>query len=445
MFLGQTRFCWSVAVIGLAFAVQAENAHRITPLANDSVVVCRSPAPQTTYCYTPGICRLPDGRLVVTCDWGGPDAERSARPTGHVYLSDDGGRTWRERTGFPFMHARPFLAGGRLYILGHNGRLRIARSDDGGETWGTSAWLSESVEGTWHQSACNVWYTRGNVYLVMERSVPDPLGRSNGWGVNRLAPVLMRADETADLTKRVSWTFAQSFCFTDIFDGNRNPHFPYVGIPWYKAFTEYPGGRPNDAPRGHPVGWLETNVVQLQDPDQEWYDPLGRTFHLFMRANTSGAGYAALAKVVEQPDGSMQTLLEEAPSGVKTLFVPMPGGQMRFHVLWDDETRLFWLLSTQARDTMRRHDRLPKDRYGLPYNERQRLQLSFSRNMMDWCFAGLVAQGETTIESRHYAAMAIDGDDLCVVSRSGDRDAKSPHDTDLITFHRISDFRSLVY
>lgn len=49
--------------------------------------------------------------------------------------------------------------------------MRIARSDDGGETWGTSAWLSESVEGTWHQSACNVWYTRGNVYLVMEMAI----------------------------------------------------------------------------------------------------------------------------------------------------------------------------------------------------------------------------------------------------------------------------------
>ena len=428
-----------------ALAARAANPHRITPLADAGVVVSRSPRPQTTYCYTPGICRLASGRLVVTCDWGGPDVEKSGEPHGHVYLSDDGGRTWRESRGFPFWHARPFEAGGRLYVLGHAGRLRVVCSDDGGETWGEPVWLSEASEGTWHQSACNVWRTRGNVYLVMEREVPDPLGRSNGWGVNRLAPVLMRAREADDLTRRASWTLAQSFCFTDVFDGNRNPQFPYVGIPWYKSFTEYPGGRPAGAARGHPVGWLETNVVQLQDPDQEWFDPSGRTFHLFMRANTSGSGYAALAKVVERADGSMRTELERAPSGVPVLFVPMPGGQMRFHVLWDGRTRLYWLLSTQARDTMRRHDRLPKDRYGLPYNERQRLQLSFSRNMMDWCFAGLVAQGATTIESRHYAAMAVDGDDLCIVSRSGDAAAKSPHDTDLITFHRVRDFRSLVY
>ena len=38
-------------------------------------------------------------------------------------------------------------------------------------------------------------------------------------------------------------------------------------------------------------------------------------------------------------------------------------------------------------------DRLPEDRYNLPNNERRRLQLHFSKNMIDWCFAGLVAVG----------------------------------------------------
>ncbi len=118
---------------------------------------------------------------------------------------------------------------------------------------------------------------------------------------------------------------------------------------------------------------------------------------------------------------------------------------MRFHVLWDDKTRLYWLLSTQATDTMCRHDRLPKGRYSLPYNERQRLQLSFSRNMVDWCFAGLVATGKSVLESRHYAAMAIDGEDLVLVSRSGDEQAHNPHNTNLVTFHRVHDFRSLAY
>ena len=71
--------------------------------------------------------------------------------------------------------------------------------------------------------------------------------------------------------------------------------------------------------------------------------------------------------------------------------------------------------------------------------------LHYSTNCIDWCFAGLVCQGRTDVESRHYASMAIDGDDLLVLSRSGDADAKNPHDGNLITLHRVRAFRELVY
>ena len=141
----------------------------------------------------------------------------------------------------------------------------------------------------------------------------------------------------------------------------------------------------------------------------------------------------------------METMLEKAPSGKRILLVPMPGGQMKFHVLYDDKTKLYWLLSTQATDSMIRTDRLPPDRYNLPSDERRRLQLHFSKNMIDWCFAGLVAVGPAEHASRHYASMVIDDDDLLVLSRSGDERARSAHDGNLITFHRIRDFRELVY
>jgi hypothetical protein len=94
---------------------------------------------------------------------------------------------------------------------------------------------------------------------------------------------------------------------------------------------------------------------------------------------------------------------------------------------------------------MIRPDRMPPDRYNLPNNERRRLQLHFSKNMIDWCFAGLVAAGPVEKASRHYAAMTVDGDDLLILSRSGDERAQTPHDGNLITFHRVRDFRALVY
>ena len=118
---------------------------------------------------------------------------------------------------------------------------------------------------------------------------------------------------------------------------------------------------------------------------------------------------------------------------------------MRFHVLYDKQDKLFWLLSTLAWDSMTHIDRLPSDRYNLPNNERQVLALYFSKNMVDWRMAGVVAQGNSTTESRHYASIIFDDEDLLVLSRSGDERAKTAHDVNLITFHRVKNFRDLVY
>ena len=164
-----------------------------------------------------------------------------------------------------------------------------------------------------------------------------------------------------------------------------------------------------------------------------------------MRAHTAGTGYCAIAKVTELEDGSMETSLITAPSGRKWVFLPMPGGQMRFHLLYDPVTKLYWLLSTQATDSMTRIERLSSERYNIPCDERQRMQLSFSKNCVDWCFAGIVAAGDSEKQSRHYASMAIDGEDLVLVSRSGDAKAASAHNGNFISFHRISNFRSLIY
>ena len=57
----------------------------------------------------------------------------------------------------------------------------------------------------------------------------------------------------------------------------------------------------------------------------------------------------------------------------------------------------------------------------------------------------MVAMGDSPKQSRHYASMVIDGEDLCILSRSGDEKAKSAHDGNMITFHRINNFRNLVY
>ena len=425
------------------------------PLADDYVIVCASPDPNEVFCYSPGLARLPSGRLVATTDWGGPGVvglvgpkvgipDRGRMWQGRIYTSDDGGHTWDFRAYYPFMHARPFVAGGTVYVLGHARDLAIVRSDDDGATWSDPAFLTEGE--FWHQAPCNVHIANGCVYLVMEKRVTRDIMT---WYVGEMAPVLMRAVLDADLLDRASWTFAAELSFRDVMPNvEQDPKIDYFGVPFWDC--PYPAGQ-NVAPGRNcaPIGWLETNVVQFVDPDHLWTDTTGRTLHLWMRAHTGGTGHACIAKVVEQGDapgnGPMVTMLERAPSGKRMLYVPCPGGQMKFHVVYDEVSRLYWLLSTQATDSMTRPDRLPDNRFNLPNNERRRLQLHFSKNMIDWCFAGLVDTGPVEHASRHYASMVIDGDDLAILSRSGDEQAHSAHDGNLITFHRVRDFRGLVY
>lgn len=418
----------------------------IRPLANDFTVVYKSPDPQKFYAYSPGVINLKDGRILVTFDLGGPGFP--TRNNGRASVSDDGGKTWKEKVVFPFLCARPFLANDSIYILGHSlgkpGDLMVIRSDDGGETWSDAVALTDGQK--WHQAPCNVHYANGCVYLVMERRVANQI---KAWSVGELAPVLMRGRIDADLTDRKNWTFASELSFRDVMPGVKTgPEIDYFGVPFYES--KYPGSTyPAPGRDSAPIGWLETNVVQFSDPDHIWYDENQKTFHLWARSHTGGTGYACIVKVVEQGDrpgtGPMTTSLEQVPSGKKILYVPCPGGQMKFHVLYDDATKLYWLLSTQATDSMTKAEKLPADRYNLPNNERRRLQLHFSKNMMDWCFAGLVAVGPVEKASRHYASMAIDGGDLLVLSRSGDETAKDAHNGNLITFHRVKNFRDLVY
>jgi hypothetical protein len=416
---------------------------KIEPLANSYMKVFESPDPEHIYCFSPGIAILPTGRFVATLDLGGSGINQLEGPfglsnrgkyvQGRVLVSDDQGTTWQHRLRFPFMHARPFYAGGSLYILGHCINLMIIRSDDDGETWTDPMCLTTS--GDWHQAPSNVHTANGFIYLVMENIHYHDIAN---WPVSLMAPVLMRGAVGSDLTKPDNWTFASEIVARDAFTSSQ---LDFFGVPFYSEHTGAKAGRASCAP----IGWLETNVVQFVDPHHCWHDPSGRTFHLWMRAHTGGTGYAAIAKVVEQDDGTMTTSLETVPSGKTIVFVPCPGGQMKFHIVYDEQTKLYWLLSSQATDSMTHVDMLPADRFDLPNNERHRLQLHFSRNCIDWCFAGMVSLSQSPKQARHYASMIINGDDLVILSRSGDEYAKDAHNGNLITLHTIAHFRDLVY
>jgi hypothetical protein len=392
------------------------------------------------YCFTPGILRLPNGNLLATMDFGGkelgpyfPGSPVTQRPCdampisetffGRAYLSRDGGRTWQLKAEFPLCHQRAFMAGGRLYILGHRGDIGILVSDDMGESWSEVSLLTQGT--FWSQSACSIWQDNGKVYLVMERITYTAEAR---WAY-AMAPVLMAARASDDLTLPESWRYSNEITFPDVVDMER---MDYLGFPW------------EDQPPHLWPGWLETNVVRFTDPAHRLYDESGRTLHLFMRANNELSNLACLLQARDNEDGTLTVGPVYTPKGKKMVYVPLPGGQMKFFILWDEQSGMYWLLSSQSTNLMLKDDKLPKGQFVF-HAERYRLALYFSKSCFDWCFAGMVAMGDTPLCSRGYAAMDVDGDDLVVVSRSGDDTAKNPHDTNIITFHRVRRFRDLVY
>ena len=424
------------------------------PIAENYTIVKRSDDPQKQHLYTPSVLKLKNGRLLVSMD--------ISDKSGEIYASDDKGVTWQLKGTGNFHHARLFLDGDTVYLLGHNGDLVVYVSYDNGESWSEGALLTSGE--TWHQSACSVWYKDGYIYLVMERKIKNPDERFPYWCPNILAPVVLRGKLGSDLTKRENWLFSEETRFRDIMPDE--DMLDWFGVPFfttdlkragrqgttdtakYRECFDYETNREGIEFFTQPIGWLETNIVQITDPRHYWYDPSGKTLHLFMRAHTAGSGYCCVAKAVEHNENGEEYITVEpvtAPSGKKVLFLPMPGGQMKFYVKYDEVSKLYWLLSTQATDTMCRIECLDKERYNIPCDERDRLTLHFSKNMVDWVFAGLVDKGDSPKQSRHYGSMDIDGDDLVIVSRSGDTEAFSAHSGNLITFHRVKNFRDLIY
>lgn len=286
-----------------------------------------------------------------------------------------------------------------------------------------------------------------------------------------LPPLLPGYRENFGATR--SDTYA-SFLANPVFP-SITPAYPAIhqfGIPFFPQTFPYRGNMgPNEPSEPTtPIGWLEGHVVQITDEDHALYEDTSTTksYHLFMRTTTGKTNYAAIAKVVEQgttsngawQPGTMTTSVVKAPSftvnggmvtGKTLLFLPFPGGHQRFHVLYDQpdsnvpNSGYYWMVGSQAVDSMTKYGEIPDGLFKSALQHRYRMVLYFSKNMVDWCFAGVVAATNDPQQSRSEASMAVHGADLVFLARSADANASSAHDNNMITFHRVQGFRDLVY
>ena len=376
------------------------------PLTDRFVVIDTVPEPDVLT-DAPSLVRLPGGNLLCACPRliGGADylkvtLQRLGSDTLSVYASADQGSTWKELSRLPFLAGRLFLHDGSAFYLGVGPERRgiwISRSDDGGAGWSEPVQL---FEGSFYAAASGMAERDNRLYWAFGAVNAD--GEFNRKGSRLLA---VAGDLSADLTSRAAW--------------RRSGDLAYPGTP---AQLVRPGGARD---RDH---WLEPNVVDTVDG-----------LRVIARLRLDGYGTSGMAAVCDLADDGERLDLRFAQ------FYPTPGAQNHFHIIHDEVTALYWMVCNLPART--RHAkgqdgvRLPGLR-GTPGNERRFLMLFHGVDALNWFPAGCVAQWPSPAQAFNYTTPLIDGEDLLIVSRTS-RNGRDQHDNDLITFHRLPDFRSL--
>ena len=419
----------------------------MVPLAPAGATVFKSPDPGRVSLAHPSVVALKSGRIVVSADLAGPGVKKLTGikgrryqlkhwVQGRMFVSDDAGEAWSPLTEFPFCGASLFRDGTSLYALGHTGNLRIMRSYDGGNTWSKPEDLTPHDDsGAFYvKRPGSVLVHNGNIYMAF-MWMTDP--QRKGEGADALAPVILRARSGSVLTKASAWTISAPKSFRELVP---EEELDFSGIPFVgktaggKAKKE----RVREAPR---IGWHQAHVVPVFAGIEGGPPACLGERCLLAAARTHHSGYAALAAVDEGP-GRVGLDLVKVPSGRRWVFLPVPGGNAEFDIFHDEASGLYWLLGEQAVDSM---GYARGKGQGTPRDERRRLQLHFSRNLVDWCFAGLVATASGPEVTFQQVRTAVRGQDLCVVTCETDSDAPRLKHPDLVTMRIVKDFRGLAY
>jgi len=260
--------------------------------------------------------------------------------------------------------------------------------------------------------------------------------------VSVLAPLVLRAPAGGNLLSRRNWTFAANGKpFRDLLPPQE---ITYFGVPFFHVPLPDRGIDIGNKHWAHRIGWGDPHLLQIQDSTHYWHDPGGKTLHLLFRAAAHRANIAAVARMTEDAAGTLAIVPENTPGGAPVLFVPLPGGNLRFDVFYDTPSRLYWLVSNQVTDSMTRADKLPRQHAMLPCEDSRRLQLHFSKNLVDWCFAGLVTDDPSGVEGLHSPSTAVCGNDLGILACGGSREL-GPRKDAAIMFAWIPNFRALAY
>lgn len=356
------------------------------PLAQDYTIAAEVPDHVKYFIHDPGMARLPSGHFLVAAPcWQrgvGPDHLMMAR-------SADGGRSWQRLPDLPFAEGTPFVLGDDLYMFTQPRQhqdVYFVRSDDEGESWTDPV---KVLEGDLWNCQTNMVIRDGQLYWVLDQK--------------HKATVAVAADLSKDLLDPGAWRISQV-------------------IPAKQTAVQFRTAHDHHQPEQFDDWNLEGNVMDVN----------GR-LRIACRVNPKHTGTTpGIAAVFDLKDDGANLNLQFDQH------YPWPGGQSKFCIVFDELTRLFWMTCNLISSAE------PQKLDGGPNPERRFLMPYCGMDGLNWLPAGCVAMAPCSSQSFMYPSMAIDGDDLTILSRTC-RHSGHYHDADLATFHRVHDFRELAW
>jgi hypothetical protein len=378
------------------------------PLGQDYVVVTQVPDKEH-FIHDPAMTILPNGCLIVAAPvWGrGKNKDRAI----HVSRSQDGGKTWTKVCEKPWCEATLYVHEGRLYMftqIKNGGGVQVSAND------GEGVWVSASDdEGrSWTDPVEVIKGRPGRSVILCHTGVVV----RDGW-------LYYAISDKCKTMGAIACHLGKGLLNPDAWIESNLAEMPIPDALVSGSFTDGLGAVLMRS--------LEGNVV----------DVYGRTL-VIARACIHHYGTQNMAAVYDLKNEYGKLRLEF------TQLYPVPGGQCKFHILWDERSRLFWMASnypTNSQDLIHAAKQFPDYKPGpwVPLREDRRiLMLSYSLDALNWFPACCIAKAEKMNQSFNYPSMVIDGDDIALLSRTS-LNAVNFHDADLATFHRVRNFRSL--
>ncbi|MBK8501536.1 MAG: exo-alpha-sialidase [Saprospiraceae bacterium] len=361
-------------------------------------VIAHSPKSSGKYIGSPSLTILPNGQYVASHDFFGPESNEHVRATSLIYRSKNKGRSWKKVAEIDgAFWSKLFVHQGKLYFLGtdrHHGNTIIRRSDNGGKDWTEPTDRNSGLllEGEYHCAPGPAIIHDGRLWRGMESA----MGEIKEWG-KRYGTFMMSIPINADLLKSENWTFSNILY--------HNPSYLKGGF----------------------GGWIEGNAV---------VNPRGEMWNILRVANDDISAEEKAAIVKVSSDGKVSSFDPE------TGFIPFDGGSKKFPIRYDQESERYWTIANIIPKEVRAAH--PKRKTSGIRNTQALLS---SKDLIRWDLDQVLLQHpDVEYHGFQYVDWQFDGADIIFLSRTAHDDglggAHNNHDANLLTFHRIENFRN---